>query len=110
MPEPWETSQGRACIDRWVTESMSKLNRYSGGDEFNSRKPWSINRYGVLEGRGGPVSNGAPDNFPQYNYDRYHYMWDMWIPAGSNGSWRWPEWNGAGIESIRPFVQRCVAG
>ena len=63
MPEPWETPEGRACIDRWVTDSMSRLNRYQGNAQFNSRKPWSINKYGVLEGHhpGGPVSNGAPD-------------------------------------------------
>ena len=110
MPEPWETPQGRACIDQWITISMSKLNAHEGDAEFNARKPWSINQYGLLEGRrpGGPLSVAAPDDFAQYHYDRYHYMWDQWIPAGVNGRWRWPEWNDAGIEPLRSFVQRCL--
>lgn len=110
MPEPWETPEGRACIDRWVTDSMSRLNRYQGNAQFNSRKPWSINKYGVLEGHhpGGPVSNGAPDDFAQYNYDRYRYMWAMWIPAGANATWIWPEWNAAGVAALHAYVQRCL--
>lgn len=107
---PWETPQGQACFERWITESMAKLNAYNGGAEFNGRKPWSINKYGVLEGRPGvgPTSSGAPDNFPQYNNNKYWYMWDAWAPANADGTWRYPEWNGAGIENIRTFVTRCA--
>ena len=108
MPEPWETPRGRDLIDQWASVSMSRLNGYNGSAEFNSRKPWSINRYGVLEGRlpGGPHSVAAPGNFAQYGNDKYHYMWDQWIPAGSNATWLWPEWNAAEIEALRSFVLR----
>ena len=90
---------------------MAKLNSYNGNAEFTGRKPWSINKYGLLEGRSpvGPHSVSAPDNFPQYNNDKYWYMWDQWIPRGSNGRWLWEEWNAAGIEPLRSFVQRCMA-
>jgi len=108
---PWDTPAGQACFERWISESMAKLNTYDGGDEFNGRKPWSINRYGVLEGNPqfGPRSVAAPDNFPQYNYNKYWWMWDQYIPTGPLGTWRWPEWNGAGVASLRPFVLNCIA-
>lgn len=103
MAEPWQTGEGRARIDQWIAVSMARLNAYQGNAGFNGNKPWSINKYGVLEGRH-VHSNGAPVNFAQYNYDRYHYMWDHWIPAGANATWKWPEWNAAGIEPLRTFV------
>ncbi len=107
---PWETTAGQACFEKWISESMSKLNAYNGSADFNARKLWSINRYGVLEGNPqvGPRSVAAPDNFPQYNNNKYWWMWDNWIPAGTNGTWTFPEWNGAGIENIRTFVTRCA--
>ncbi len=111
-PNPWETPQGQACFEQWISVSMGKLNAYNGGSEHNGRKPWSINRYGVLEGRPGvgPTSVSAPDNFSsQYNNNKYWYMWDAWVPAGTLGTWTYPEWNGAGIESVRSFVTACVA-
>src|SRR5207244_3014391 len=52
--EPWNTPQGQACFDKWIQEAMGKLNAYkSANNDFNLRKPWSINKYGVLEGGGG---------------------------------------------------------
>ncbi len=108
---PWDTPAGQVCFERWISESMAKLNAYDGGSEFNGRKPWSINRYGVLEGNPqfGPRSVAAPDNFPQYDYNKYWWMWDQYIPTGPLGTWRWPEWNGAGVAPLRPFVLSCIA-
>lgn len=110
-PNPWETLQGQACFEQWIAVSMAKLNAYNGSADFNARKPWSINRYGVLEGNPqfGPHSVAAPDNFPQYNNNKYWWMWDAWVPAGPLGTWRYPEWNGAGIENIQTFVPACIA-
>ena len=110
MPEPWETPEGRACIEKWIAESMSLLNKHDGGDEFNGRKPWSINKYGLLEGRrpAGPYSVAAPDNFHQYNNDKYWYMWDYWIPTGALGNWKWEKLTDAGVESIQAFVGGCL--
>jgi hypothetical protein len=111
-PEPWQTPQGRACIDRWIAASMTKVNAYQGGAEFNARKPYSINQYGLLEGRRpfGPFSVHAPDDFPQYHNDKYEYMWAQWIPRGEDGHWAWSEWNGAGVEALHSFVEKCLAG
>src|SRR5207237_5765023 len=49
-PPPWDTPQGRACFERWIAYAMAKLNAYKGGEQFNARKPWSINQYGILAG------------------------------------------------------------
>lgn len=109
---PWETAQGQACFEKWISESMAKLNAYNGNADFNARKPWSINKYGVLEGNAqfGPRSVAAPDNFPQYNNNKYWWMWDNWIPVNADGTWRSAEWNGAGIENIRTYVTKCTPG
>lgn len=107
---PWDIPQGQQCFERWIVEAMSRLNAYNGDANFNARKPWSINKYGVLEGNPqyGPRSVAAPDNFPQYNYNKYWWMWDHWV-TDANGYWRDPEWNAAGIPALRPFVLKCVA-
>lgn len=91
---------------------MAKLNAYDGGPEHNARKPWSINQYGLLEGRrpAGPFSVAAPDNFDDYGNDKYAYMWAIWVPTGALGAWTWPEWNAAGIEPLQPFVLKCLGG
>ena len=48
--KPWETPEGRACFEQWIREAMPKMNAYNGSDDYNARKPWRINRYGILEG------------------------------------------------------------
>jgi hypothetical protein len=107
---PWESPAGQACFERWINDSMSRLNSYQGNQEFNARKPWSINRYGILEGNRalGPTSVAAPDNFPQYRNNRYWYMWDYWHAPG--GFWKVNEWNAARLPDIRDYVTRCVGG
>lgn len=89
---------------------MARLNRYQGSPEFNARKPWSINRYGVLEGnrRYGPTSVYAPDNFPRYHNNKYWWMWDIYVRS-VNG-WRVYEWNAAGVPDLRSFVLSCAGG
>lgn len=100
--QPWQTPAGRALIDQWANEAMAKINAYKGGNEFNLRKPFRINKYGILEGTK-LVSVAAPDNFKDYNNDRYWYMWDYWVPSASTG-WRWSEWNAAGVPPLREYV------
>jgi hypothetical protein len=109
MANPCETPEGQACFERWIAISMAKLNAVDGSPEFNGRKPWSINRYGVLEGGPhGPHSVHAPDDFPEHGNNKYWWMWDAWTPAGFDGSWTYPEWNTAGIESVQSFVLKCL--
>jgi hypothetical protein len=108
-PPPWDTPQGRACFDRWIAYAMAKLNAYKGGEQFNARKPWSINQYGILAGnpRFGPSSVHAPDGFERYNYNRYWWIWDHYNPTPY---WEVPEWDGAGIEGVQSYVTKCLSG
>jgi hypothetical protein len=46
-----ETPEGQACFEKWITEAMGLLNNYKGNYDFNYKKPYSINKYGVLESR-----------------------------------------------------------
>jgi hypothetical protein len=105
---PWETSVGQNCFEQWITEAMSRLNAYNGDSDFNARKPWSINKYGVLEGnpRFGPTSVSAPDDFAQHNNNKYWWMWDHYP---NEISWTDPNWNGAGVPLLRDYVTKCVA-
>ena len=109
-PNPWDTPIGQQCFEKWIAESMAKLNAYDGRQDFNLRKPWSINQYGILEGFGpaGPRSIAPPDDFKDHNYNKYWEMWDLWTKKGPNVTWGNPEWDGAGIEDIRSYVTRCV--
>jgi len=70
---PWETPEGHACFEQWIRDAMAKMNAYNGSDDYNARKPWRINRYGVLEGnpKFGPTSAYAPNNWTKYNGNRY---------------------------------------
>ena len=109
--KPWETPQGRACMDRWAAETANKLNAYQGNQEHNGRKPWNFHpRYGTIQGNPqvGPTSVAAPDNFRDYGNNKYWYMYANWIPVGPLGTWRYPEWNAASIESIQSYVAKCV--
>ncbi|MFE3226984.1 hypothetical protein [Nocardia sp. NPDC059228] len=109
MPQPWETPQGQACIEKWIAVSMAKLNAFDGSPEFNARKPWSINQYGVLEGGPhGPHSTHAPDDFPEHGNNKYWWMWDHMVPVGPFGTWASPDWEAAHIESIQSFVKTCA--
>ena len=64
---PWDTAEGQNCFERWIAEAESRLNAYDGDDEFNARKQWHFNQYGLVEGNPeyGPYSVAAPDNFGQ---------------------------------------------
>lgn len=105
---PWETSAGQNCFEQWITEAMSRLNAYNGDSDFNARKPWSINKYGVLEGnpKFGSTSVSAPDDFAAHNNNKYWWMWDHYP---NEISWTNPNWNGAGVPLLRDYVTKCVA-
>ncbi len=110
-PEPWETPRGRACIDRWAAVAAAKLNAYQGTAEHNGRKAWNFHpQYGTLQGnpRTGPTSFNAPDNFVDYGYNKHWYMYASWTPAGPSGTWTYPAWNGAAVESIQSYVPKCL--
>ena len=106
---PWETSEGSACFEDWIREITIRLNSYDGGKEYNNRKPWQINQYGVLEARPKYSSSTAisPEKWPNYGGNKYWFMWDYWHEPG--GVWRENALNAAGIPHIRPYVLRCLA-
>jgi hypothetical protein len=106
--EPWETPAGSACFERWIAEATTRLNAYPGDAEFNSRKPWRFNEYGLLVGRG-VFSNYAPDDWGKCGGNRYCYMW--WLLDYTQGFGpRWPVWQAAAIPPLQSFVQACLGG
>ncbi len=107
---PWDTPAGQNCFERWIREATARLNAYNGTDDFNARKPWSINEFGLVEGRPplGPTSVAAPDNFGAYNNNKYWYMWDLY-PNDSIWDYKDENWQGAQVPPLRAFVLRCLA-
>jgi hypothetical protein len=104
---PWQTPQGQNAIDQWIALAMAKLNAFDGGAEFNGRKPYGINKYGVLVGTG-IQSAGAPDNFASYGNNKYWFMWDNYIPSATTG-WTSPQWNQAGVPALHDYVNQVLA-
>ncbi len=107
--EPWQTPDGRACIDAWTRHVSERLNSYAGSGEFNSRKPWSINQYGLFVGRG-IRSNYAPDNWAQLGANRHQWMWGTYTTGLQYPNWNNANFNAAGLQGLRYFVRECVAG
>jgi hypothetical protein len=109
--QPWETAAGRACFEQWIAEATERLNAHSGDAEFNSRKPWRFNEYGLLVGRGA-YSNYAPDDWGRCSGNRYCYMWSLLDYTRGFGP-RWPVWQAASnpplwIPPLQSFVQECI--
>jgi hypothetical protein len=103
---PWETSQGRACFERWIAEASGRLIAYNGDRDFNARKPWGFNQYGLLVGRG--ISSNYPsDNWGQVGGNRYWWMWENRDYVYGFGS-RWPVWGIVGVPPLRDYVLRCI--
>lgn len=99
-----QAAQG--CFERWITEAMSRLNAYNGDEDFNANKPYSINKYGQLEGR---YFHSAyePDNFHQYNNSKYWWMWDHYT-VESVSDWSREEWRAAEVPALRPYMRQCL--
>ena len=104
---PWQTPQGQNAIDQWIAVAMAKLNAFDGGAEINGRKPYSINKYGVLVGTG-IQSAAAPDNFANYGNNKYWFMWDNYVPSSTTG-WTSPQWNEAGVPALHEYVNQILA-
>jgi len=104
--QPWETPQGVSCFERWIAEASARLNAYNGDLDFNARKPWGFNQYGILVGRG-ISSNYAPDNWAQVGGNKYWWMWENRDYVNGFGA-RWPVWGIVGIPPLRDYVLRCM--
>jgi hypothetical protein len=102
----WDSPAVQGCFEPWITEAMSLLNSYVGDYDFNVNKPYSINKYGQLEGRYLHSAN-EPDNFQQYNNNKYWWMWDHYTVESVSG-WSSEEWRTAGVPGLRPYVRQCL--
>ena len=107
-PSPGRPLKGTRVLSNGSGMQWRQMNAYNGSDDYNARKPWRINRYGVLEGnpKFGPTSAYAPNNWTKYNGNRYWYMWDYW--HAPSGVWGKPDLNAAGVPHIRPYIQDCL--
>jgi hypothetical protein len=103
--EPWKPPYGPMCFEKWISEYSRLMNSYDGDKEFNSRKPWRINKYGLFVGQK-MYSNYAPDDWGQYGANRHQWMWghnvseSKWFGGGA--------YNKAGLQGLRYFVRNCI--
>ncbi len=105
---PWTGSAGEACMAQWGDAAVSAMNAYDGGPEFNRRKPWRLDEFGRLRGRDATAAF-PPEHYGRYDEDRARFMWDYYEHAmrASDGGWRMPEMQSAGVPSLRDYVNRC---
>lgn len=100
--EPWETPQGQAAIDAWINDVTKMMNDYKGSDEYNRRKPYGFNQYGLVIG-GGISSANPPDNFKEfYRNSKYCYMWNFYT-AGPD-TWTDPNWRTLRVPRLQDYV------
>ncbi len=107
--EPWQLPDGPGCIEQWISYFSQVVNAHNGSAEFNSRKPWSINRYGLFVGQG-ISSNYEPDNWVQFSASKYHWMWGEYRSEEQYPYWRNANFRAAGLKGLRWFVRNCVGG
>ena len=105
--EPWEPPHGPGCFERWISEVTRLLNQHDGSAGFNSRKPWSINQYGIFVARG-IRSNYEPDNWALYGANRYHWMWGEYKSELEWPVWKNVDFNNADLPGLRYFVRACI--
>jgi hypothetical protein len=43
-PFPWDTTEGRVCIDQWMSYAAARLNAFNGSANYNGNKPYRFNR------------------------------------------------------------------
>lgn len=105
--DPWQPPHGPQCFERWIGEFSRILNQYDGTREFNRRKPWHVNRYGLFMAKGFE-SNYEPDDWVLHGANRYQWMWGHY-----KSERQWPAWNNrnfanARLPGLRYFVRACI--
>lgn len=103
---PWETAEGRACIEQWISYATARMNAFNGDANYNGNKPYSFNKYGVIESR---YSHSAyePDDFRRYNFNKYQLIWNWYAPDRHVWDSRLTL---ASVEDVRTYSARCLAG
>jgi len=107
--EVWQLAQGPACFEQWINHVQSSLNAYNGDNEFNARKPWRINRFGLFVGQG-IRSAYEPDNWGQFGANRYQWMWGNYTTELQWPNWKNANFKASGLKGLRWFVRRCLGG
>jgi hypothetical protein len=106
--EAWQTAEGRACMQRWITQVAQVLNRHSGDADFNKRKPWSINQYGLFQAEG-LRSASEPDDWLQYGADISRWMWAHYDSELELAPWDNVNFRDAGLKGLRWSVRQCLS-
>lgn len=104
---PFETSRGRLCLEQWITVATGALNTYNGDREYNSRKPWRVNRFGLFVGEG-MYSNYEPDNWLANGANRDTYMWNIYSDEARYPAWSLDILRMAFVPGLRYFVRQCI--
>jgi hypothetical protein len=105
--EVWQLPNGPACIEQWINFAQRTLNAYGGDNEFNARKPWRINQYGLFTAQG-IRSAYEPDNWAQFGANKYQWMWGNYTTEAQWPGWNNANFNASGLQGLRWFVRRCV--
>lgn len=108
---PWRSAEGKAAIQAWMDLATRRLNSSDLGRDYNERKAWWFNQYGLLMGQG-IRSNYEPDLWPRYE-GREHWVWAHYSRNTYSGAWdgSLSFWNRAnpGIPSVKEFVHAELA-
>lgn len=107
--EIWQTPLGRQCIEEWIGDTTSRLNRYRGSRGHEANKPWSINNYGIFIGRN-ITQNYEPDTWwSVFGGDKHHFMWGaLYQSEARTPDWGNADFNAAGVWGMRWYTRKCV--
>src|SRR5439155_1216405 len=103
---PWDNPDGQNCFEKWILLATKMINETDLGPEYNARKPWSFNKYGLMEGKG-IASAFAPDDWERHNRNKYWWMWDFYDTDATGGVWSDHNLKTARVPSLRDYVRRC---
>ena len=71
----WDSPEGQACFETWISDFTSTLNGFNGDECFNRLKPFGFSEYGhFLTSQ--VVSYRAPDDWETlFESNRYKRLW-----------------------------------
>lgn len=109
-PQIWQTAIGRKCLADWIRDTETKLNRFKGPPGYNARKPFRVNKYGLIIGSG-PGDRGSfapPDdwNHPSVRGDRFAWLWKNWRSEAAG--WHFGQRTKVPLIGFKYFIRRCI--
>ena len=94
--EPWETPEGRRCIEEWQNLVVANLNRTRPG-----LAPWTISQWGHFLG------TNATGSQPEDWGNRWRWVWRVYranFRMGNEMAWG----PGTGVPTQEEYVYRCL--